>query len=602
MNACFAPLTLGLALGWAGCADLERDPAPSTEDFTGVEELASPLTALALPCDFALVSGVATATINISDGETAVISKRSVDSAILVNGFQCGTATATTLKRIAVSGSTGTDTVIFDFLNGSFAPGYGTGAGTPGITVDLVSGTADAVKIRSSAGADTLTAGADGLSFNIDNIKDITTANVDAFVFSLGAGADVFSGSGGYGTGLAFATVVTVYGGEGNDVISGGTGADVLSGGPGNDTLRGAVDAALDTAADVLNGEEGDDTFDAGNVSNGGDTFNGGAGTADHVSYALRTTALTITAGAGANDGAALETDAVAGDVEVITGGTGDDSIGGSAAPETINGGDGDDTLTGGDGNDILNGGSGDDRFLAGAATTDGADVYNGGTGLDVVSYAARSVGVTATLDGVANDGETGGGELDNVKADVEDLTGGAGNDILTGSASANVLTGGLGNDVLSGLAGNDTFDEGAVTSGADQFIGGLGTDTVDYSARAGILYVTMDGVAADDGLSLEGDDVEADVEDLLGGSGADFIVGNDSANSIDGGGGADQIWGGLGNDTLFGGAGIDILNGDAGDDILDGGADTEVILDCGAGDGDILISGAGETGIFCEL
>ena len=209
-----------------------------------------------------------------------------------------------------------------------------------------------------------------------------------------------------------------MYGGEGNDVLSGGTGADVISGGAGNDTLRGATDAALDVAADVLNGDEGDDTFDAGNATNGGDTFNGGAGTADVVSYALRTTAVTVTIGAGANDGQASETDTVAADVEGVTGGSGDDSLTGGAGNDTLNGGAGDDTLTGGDGNDVFNGGDGDDSLVAGALTTDGADTYNGGAGLDVVTYAARSIGVTVSIDGVANDGETGEDEGDNVKAD----------------------------------------------------------------------------------------------------------------------------------------------------------------------------------------
>jgi len=601
MFARFAPLSLGLALGtpWVGCADLGRDDvAPSAEDTTGIAELASPLTQLATSCTFTNISGVWTMTIALADAETGVVSKRSVDSAILVNGTQCGTATSATVKHIVVTGSTGTNTIILDFINGSFAPGYSSGAG---IAIDLVSGTSDAVKIRGSGSADTITLGADGIAFNTDTVNDVTVANADSFVVSLGAGNDIFSGSGGYGTGLTFASIITAYGGDGNDVMTGGTGADVLSGGAGNDTLRGATDAALDVVADALNGDDGDDTFDAGNASNGGDTFNGGAGT-DTVSYALRTVAVVVTVGAGANDGESGETDSVAADIETVTGGAGNDTLTGGALAETLNGGAGDDTLTGGDGNDILNGNNGDDTFLAGVATADGADVYNGGAGIDVVSYTARTAGVTASIDGIANDGETSASEGDNVKADVEDLTGGAGGDTLTGSASANTLTGGLGDDVLSGLAGNDVFDEGAVTSGADRFIGGTGTDLVDYSLRTVALTVTMDGLTADDGLSGELDDVEADVEDLSAGSGADSITGNDLGNAIDGGAGADSLSGGAGNDTLFGGDGIDALDGGAGDDLLDGGLLVDTPLDCGLGDGDIVILGATETASGCEL
>jgi Ca2+-binding RTX toxin-like protein len=543
---------------------------------------------------------VPTATIAVADGETAIVSKRSIDNAILVNGVACvsvtlpvTTATSANIKRIVVTGSGGANTVIFDFINGSFAPGYGT---TTGVAVDLGGGT-DAFKIRGSGSADTVTFGADGFSFNADTVKDGTITGVEEVVVSLGAGNDVFSGSGGYGTGLPYASALEAYGGEGNDTLTGGTGADTLHGGAGNDTLRGATDAALDVAADILNGDAGNDLFDAGNATNGGDTFNGGADT-DTVSYANRTVAVVVTVGAGSNDGQASEADTVAGDIEVVTGGAGNYTLTGGTGDETLNGGPGDDTLSGGAGADILNGDAGDDTFLS--AALDGADVYNGGAGIDTMSYAGRSAAVVVSLDGVALDGEDG--ELDNVKTDVEDIIGGSGNDTLTGSASDNVLTGGAGNDTLYGLAGNDTFDEGAVATGSDTFHGGPGVDTVDYSARVAALLVTMGNNTADDGLSGEADDVRDDIENLIGGTGDDVITGNALANNIDGGDGADTLAGGAGNDILFGGAGVDALSGGDGDDLLDGGAGTDTPLDCGAGDGDIIILGSGETATGCEL
>ena len=585
------------ALNFVACAD-EIGPTQTgiqtvDEDISGIAELAAPLTPLATPCDFAPISGVPTATIAVADAETAIVSKRSIDNAILVNGVACGTATSANIKRIVVTGSTGANTVIFDFINGSFAPGYGT---TTGVAVDLLGGT-DAFKIRGSGSADTVTFGADGFSFNADTVKDGTIAGVEEVVVSLGAGNDVFSGSGGYGTGLAYTGALEVFGGEGNDTLTGGTGADTLSGGAGNDTLRGATDAALDVADDVLNGDAGNDLFDAGNVDNGSDTFNGGADT-DTVSYANRANDLTVTIGAGANDGETGEADTVAGDIEVLTGGAGDDTLTGGTAAETINGGPGDDTISGGAGDDTLNGDAGDDTFLSAAA--DGADAYNGGAGVDVVSYDGRTAAVEASIDGVANDGETA--ELDNVKADIEDLIGGDGNDILTGSAGDNVLTGGDGDDTLNGLAGNDTFVAAATDDGGDTFNGGLGVDTVDYSARTGDLTVTMGDATANDGLTGEEDDVGSDVEDLVCGEGDDTITGNDLANNIDGGDGADDLSGGAGNDILFGGADVDTLDGGAGDDLLDGGAGTDTPLACGEGDGDIIILGSGETATGCEL
>ncbi|HRE90782.1 MAG TPA: calcium-binding protein, partial [Myxococcota bacterium] len=494
------------ALNFAACADEGTRSGPVAqpgEDISGIEELAMPLTPLATPCEFALVSGVPTATIVMADDETAIVSKRALDGALLVNGAQCGTATATTVKRVVVTGSTGANTVILDFINGTFAPGYGT---TVGVAVDLAGGT-DALKIRGSGSADTVTFGADGFSFNADTVRDGTMTGVEEVVVSLGAGNDVFSGSGGYGTGTAYTASLEAFGGEGNDTLTGGTGADTLNGGVGNDTLRGATDAAGDTAADILNGDADNDTFDAGNASNGGDTFNGGAGT-DTVSYANRSNDLTVTMGAGANDGETGENDDVAADVEVLTGGGGDDTLTGGAANNTINGGPGDDTINGGNGDDTLNGDAGDDTFLSPSA--DGADVYNGGAGTDVVSYDGRSATVVASIDAVANDGEDA--ELDNIKADIEDLIGGDGNDTLTGSAGNNQLTGGDGDDILNGGAGNDTFVAGAADDGGDTFNGGAGVDTVDYSARTGDLTVTMGDATANDGLTGEEDNVGSDV------------------------------------------------------------------------------------------
>ncbi len=51
---------------------------------------------------------------------------------------------------------------------------------------------------------------------------------------------------------------------------------------------------------------------------------------------------------------------------------------------------------------------------------------------------------------------------------DIENATGGTGNDMLTGNALANRLEGGLGLDVLMGLGGKDILIGGA---GADQFV-----------------------------------------------------------------------------------------------------------------------------------
>ncbi len=57
------------------------------------------------------------------------------------------------------------------------------------------------------------------------------------------------------------------------------------------------------------------------------------------------------------------------------------------------------------------------------------------------------------------------------------------------------------------------------------------------------------------------------DIENAVGGSGADQITGNSLANQLDGGAGADVLNGGNGDDVLIAGAGNDKLDGGAGND-----------------------------------
>src|SRR5205085_821371 len=84
-------------------------------------------------------------------------------------------------------------------------------------------------------------------------------------------------------------------------------------------------------------------------------------------------------------------------------------------------------------------------------------DVLTGEGGVDTARYNLRTARVTVSLDGVANDGQTGEG--DNVA--VENTVGGSGSDHLTGNAGANALSGGGGADVLNGKGGNDTLTGG---------------------------------------------------------------------------------------------------------------------------------------------
>jgi Ca2+-binding RTX toxin-like protein len=163
-------------------------------------------------------------------------------------------------------------------------------------------------------------------------------------------------------------------------------------------------------------------------------------------------------------------------------------------------------TLNGGLGNDQLSGGTESDTLVG----ETGADVMSGGGGTDTADYSDRTAPLDVTIDGTANDGESGEG--DNVLSDVENVTGGAANDHLTGSAAKNGLDGAGGDDLLKGLGGADTL------SGRD------GSNT------------------------------------LAGAGGSDTLYGGAGNDSITGAAGADTIYGSLGNNSLSGGPGDDTL------------------------------------------
>jgi Ca2+-binding RTX toxin-like protein len=147
-------------------------------------------------------------------------------------------------------------------------------------------------------------------------------------------------------------------------------------------------------------------------------------------------------------------------------------------------------------------------------------------------------------------------------------------------------LQGGDGADLLDGGDGDDSFFTAASADGADVYLGGLGTDTVDYSTRTGNLSMTIaltSAADANDGATGENDDLTQSIENLTGGSGNDVLKGSAVSNVLRGGAGSDVLWGGPGGTCT---ADADQLFGDAGDDTFEMGA----AFDCG----DDLTGGAG--------
>jgi len=286
--------------------------------------------------------------------------------------------------------------------------------------------------------------------------------------------------------------------------------------------------------------------------------------------------------------------------IENATGGSGADTLGGNEAANVLSGREGDDVLEGRGGNDTLDGGAGNDTLIGGAGVDlmrggagndsfvwsagDGKDTFDGGDGVDTVSMTGGAAGEVATanwngavitrlFDNALVDVETvhldmaggndwlqyngtaaaavnlGAGTASGLAsiANVENVIGGSGNDILTGDSGANkinggagadIITGGAGNDNLTGGLGNDTFvyapgagadtinDFDADPAGGQDLIDitGFGITALDFAARVAIIDVGAETVVRIDDVFITLKGVTGDGDNVI--TNADFILG----------------------------------------------------------------------------
>lgn len=418
----------------------------------------------------------------------------------------------------------------------------------------------------------TCSAAATSIRVDLGDMNDtFTSSTALASEATGGAGDDTFSGGSGDDVVDGGAGADTINGGDGSDTANyddrtaavsltldsnandgemgegdsiGGT-VENLVGGGGSDTLTGnGADNALTGGAgvDQLSGLGGADNFRGGSAS---DTIDGGDGV-DAVTYSERFNSVFVSLDGVANDGENDEFDNVLSNVENITGGRASDELIGDADANSLSGGRGNDSLMGNAGSDVL----------------------GGGLGTDTGSYVLSTADVFVTLNNVADDGSLTEG--DNVLDDIENITGGSGNDTLVGSSEVNVLRGGPGNDSIAG---------------------GDGIDTGDYSDHLAGVSVSLDGNANDGSLG-ETDNVATDIENLTGTSGVDVLTGSSSDNMLIGGDSNDTLNGLGGDDRLQGGQGTDAINGGDGSDMVDyyertPGHNLIISLDGNANDGE---------------
>lgn len=240
------------------------------------------------------------------------------------------------------------------------------------------------------------------------------------------------------------------------------------------------------------------------------------------------------------------------------------DHVTGTDIAEVLSAGSGADTLLGKGGDDSLRGQNGDDLISGG----EGDDTLNGGNGVDTLSYLDEvgSSGVTVSLEtGTATDTH---GDSDEVSG-FEGVQGSWNEDTIVGDSADNQLVGFGGADSLVGGDGHDSLTGGA---GDDTLSGGGNIDLADYSSDGG-----ASGINADLRVNLvvdtHGDtDHLAGIDQVNGTKYGDRIIGGYGNTTLKGSGGADTLVGASGHENLFGGAGGDRVSGDAGNDTLQGG------------------------------
>ncbi|MCA1326539.1 calcium-binding protein [Herbaspirillum sp. alder98] len=266
---------------------------------------------------------------------------------------------------------------------------------------------------------------------------------------------------------------------------------------------------------------------------------------------------------------------------DIMHGGSGNDVMDGGRGPDYMDGGAGDDILTGGRGDDVIDGGGGDDRIDGGR----GNDVLHGGLGCDLIHggdgndllYGGAGADTYYLDIGMGFDivdeggGPDRGGNIIEVAAELRQT------DITLARVGHHLVLG--SDDLLSRLTLKNLFDGGQAYIEAINFVDGSRWSFPELERRS----IAVNATAGDDILHgrggakwWQGDDLDADIHDVLNGRG-----------------GADQLWGHAGNDLLEGGQGDDTLTGGDGCDLLAGGGGRDRLVR--GRQGDVIVFNRGD-------
>ncbi|MBX2867971.1 MAG: hypothetical protein KTR18_04825 [Acidiferrobacterales bacterium] len=384
-------------------------------------------------------------------------------------------------------------------------------------------------------------------------------------------------------TGVApFTSNDIIFGGVDSDNLDGGRGSDVIFGDNGEITLTDGLGGVEQTPIATMSPNLGDvDIIEGGS---GNDTLLGGAA-GDFINDTGGNN--TVFGDHGQIVGNVVETTDLQGGVDIITTGSGNDIIFGGAAGDSI-------TTTGG--NNVIGGDFGIQRpgsirstdFNRGGSDTimsgNGSDDIIGGAFGDLITSTGGNNNVLGDSGTISGDSVTsaaiGVGGADQIQT-------GAGNDNIVGGTQGDSITSGFGNDDVLG-------DDGIITGGlVDSFAPAAGGGDTIFAAGGNNNVVG----------GAQGDDITT-------GNGRDNIVGdggvirNGVLTNDAGSGGNDNINSGGGNDNVSGGDGSDLINSGSGNDNIlgDNGVITSSSINSFApqiGGNDVINAGAGNDNVI---
>ncbi|MDR6742371.1 hypothetical protein J2X56_004399 [Herbaspirillum sp. 1173] len=533
------------------------------------------------------------------------------------NSIDGGTSTASSHNRVSYASSDAAVTVDLSFSNGSGTFG-GYAAGDKLVNVQDLTGSIYDDTFVASLAANNFDGGTGSLHNRVSYAHSTASETINLFTSS---------GSGTYAAGDTYTNIQDVTGGSGDDLIIANVAANFIDGGSStasshnrvsyvNSTVAETVDlfngvgtggtgslANGDTYVNIqdVTGGSADDTFIANAAAN---NFDGSGGTHNRVSYANSSVDETVNliTGQGSGGTGSLAAGDTYTNIQDATGGSGNDTFYGNAVANRFDGGGGSHnrvdysgstvsesvnlftgTGTGSTGSlangdtytniQDVTGGTADDVFTASAA----ANNFDGGTGSlhNRVSYTNSTVDETVNL--VTGLGSGGTGSLANgdTYVNIQDVTGGGGNDTFYGNTAANNFDGGGGShnrvsyststvaETINLFTGNGTGSTGSLANGdtytnIQDATGGSADDLFVASAAANYFdggtstasshnRVSYVNSAADETINLftglgsgtlAAGDTYTNIQDATGGSGNDTFYGNSASNNFDGGGG----------------------------------------------------------------